>query len=84
MPKYPISVSVSSSLARKFTPLIARKYANKIENYINTQSQNDPVTVFNYYEIASDLGIDKKVIKDFLFPIGGGSNGITVQNPTVN
>jgi hypothetical protein len=37
--------------------------------------------VFNYYEVADQTGVHKEIVRDLLRPLGGGSNGITVQNP---
>lgn len=82
MPSYPITLSVPSSLRKRRLPAsILREYATRIENYLNSHSQNEPVCVFDYYQLATELGIDKKIIKAFLAPIGGGSNGITINNP---
>jgi len=58
--------------------------AREIEDYINERCEDTPEHVFTYYEIASDLSLGKKVVKDFLSPLGGGSNGITVHNPMLN
>jgi hypothetical protein len=40
--------------------------------------------MFDYYQIASELEIEKEIIKAFLAPKGGGSNGITIKNPKPN
>lgn len=82
MPSYPISLSVPSSLTkRRLSASIGREYATRIENYLNDHCQNEPECEFDYGQLANELGIDKKTIKRFLAPIGGGSNGITISNP---
>ena len=56
--------------------------ANRIADWLNTKLSSLPegtVTEFDYYEIASDLGIDKATVKRILFANGGGSNGITLR-----
>ncbi len=84
MPIYPIILSVPSSLIKRKIPRsILREYAKRIENYLNNLALYESVSVVDYHLIAGELGIDKKIIKAFLAPIGGGSNGITINNPKV-
>ena len=81
MPDYPIRLSIPASLKKlKLPPSILREYATRIEDFLNAGSQAKPESGFDYFEIADKLGIDKEVIKRFLAPIGGGSNGITIIN----
>lgn len=81
MPSYPIRLSVPSSLIkRRIFGSILREYATRIENFLNARSQTQPVSVFGYHEISAELGIEKEIIKTFLAPKGGGSNGITIKN----
>ena len=85
MPSYPITLSVPSSLTRRRLPgSILREYATRIENFLNTRSQAQAVSVFDYNEISAELGIATEIIKAFLAPRGGGSNGITIRNPKRN
>lgn len=56
--------------------------ANQIADWLNNKLSPLPdgtVTEFDYYEIASDLGIEKAAVKRILFANGGGSNGITLK-----
>jgi hypothetical protein len=82
MPSFPITLSVPSSLSKKgLPPSVLREYATQIENYINNHNCNEPVCEFDYGELASEIGIDKEVIRRYLAPKGGGSHGITMTNP---
>ena len=81
MPKYPIVVPIPSSVVRKFTHSVAKDFKTRIEQFINESSKDRTGPVLTYSQIASDLGINRRIVRDFLEPIGGGSNGITIHNP---
>ncbi len=80
MPYYPISLSVSSRMVRKFGPTIAHHCAKRIRDYVNEQAEEAEVTVLEYGLIGAALGIDKRIVKECLAPLGGGQTGITIRN----
>ena len=51
--------------------------AAKIEKYLNERYVKGQPTIFGYYEIAQDLGMSKERVRDILYPVDCGSNGIT-------
>ncbi len=81
MPTYPISVPVSSQIAKKYSPKMERELANKIENYINENSKYVDATTFDYMLISRELGISEGIIKEYLCPLSGSRSSITVNNP---
>ena len=81
MPNYPISVAVSSQIAQKYSPKMERELAIKIENYINENSRYIAVATFDFKNISRELGIPISIIIEYLCPLGGSRNGITIKNP---
>jgi len=79
--RYPVTVPLSPKLAKKLSPSIAHEIAGKIGRYINEQARDAPGITFTYSEISEELGIFKEIVKEFLFPVDGGHNGITITNP---
>jgi hypothetical protein len=86
MATYPIQLSSTPATLkkRKLPHTTCREYATRIEDYLNRNSQKHFVSKFDYFQIASDLGIEKEIIKAYLAPKGGGLNGITITNPKAN
>jgi len=81
MARYPIRVRTTSKMVKKFSAPIALEISRKIEDYVNDQAKDNPVTVIDYFEISANLGISKELVRDLLFPVDGGHNGITINNP---
>ena len=81
MPNYPISVAVSNQIAQKYSPKIEREIAIKIENYINENSRYIAVATFDFKNISRELGIPISIIIEYLCPLSGSRNGITIKNP---
>jgi len=71
---YPITARTSAKFVKKFTPGIAREYAKNVQDYVNNLAKDKPVTVINYYEIATALGISEKFVRELLSPIEAGHN----------
>lgn len=85
MPQYPITVNAkpySGNDPKKFAKYqLAHQQAKAIESFLNEEVKKGTKkdAVFNYGDIASRLGMDKKEVYKLLFPVGGGSNGITIN-----
>ncbi len=81
MAGYPIRVRTTSKMVKNFSAPIALEFSRRIEDYVNDRAKEKSATVINYFEISSALGISKAIVRDLLFPVDGGHNGITVNNP---
>lgn len=57
--------------------------AAKLEDYLNKQMANSSIRLFTYYEIAEDLHLHENIVRELLFAVDGGHNGITVSNPNI-
>lgn len=51
--------------------------ANRIEEYLNAKYIKGQPQTIDYWIIAQDTGIPKTTVAKLLFPVRGGSNGIT-------
>ena len=81
MPNYPISVSVSNQIAKKYSSKMEREIAIKIENYINENSRYIAVARFDYKNLSRELGIPINIIIEYLCPLSGSRKDITIKNP---
>lgn len=81
MARYPVTVPISPKLVKKLSQPIAHEIARKIGRYMNEQVKDAPGISLTYGEISAELGISKEIVREFLFPVDGGSNGITILNP---
>ncbi|MBW1803020.1 MAG: hypothetical protein JRJ85_20095 [Deltaproteobacteria bacterium] len=82
MPNYPIKMTgIPPKALKAFGAASAKEMAAKIENYINENSKGLPAKIFDYARISVDLGIDIETIRLFLSSLGGGYNGIIIDNP---
>jgi hypothetical protein len=81
MAKYPVMVKLPHKLLKNLPLDIALKQRRKIEDYLNERAKDSPATVFYYGAIASDTGIDKEIVMDFLYPLSGSNVGIAIIKP---
>ena len=85
MAKYPKRIPVEPY--RGSNPRLKQKWmqsietARQIEDYINKEMENseEDVRILNYGSIAVGLGIGEETVRDLLYPIDCGYNGITVH-----
>ncbi len=84
MVEYPIKVPRDgyrgSQPRRKAKQCETNQIAEWLEKYLNDKIAADPTErqVYIYGFIASDLGLRTEVVRDILFGVDGGHNGLTV------
>jgi hypothetical protein len=84
MVEYPIRVPRDgyrgSQPRRKAKQREANQIAEKLEKYLNDKIAADPSDrqTYIYGFIAGDLGLPTEVVRDILFGVDGGHNGLTV------
>jgi hypothetical protein len=87
MVTYPVQVprkSYRGSDQRRLLKVITHnRVAAELERYINgrIQSRAEETQTFLYYEIAAETGCPKDLVRDVLFGVDGGHNGLTVRKP---
>jgi hypothetical protein len=88
MVTYPVRVSRKSYRGSKET--IRRKtnehnrIARELEEYINQRikEQEEETRVYYYYEIASETGYSKELVREILFSVDCGHHGFTDRKTT--
>jgi hypothetical protein len=81
MAKYPVIVKLPQKPPKNLPLDIALKLRRKIEDYLNERAKDSPATVFYYNAIAGDIGIDKEIVRDFLYQLSGSNVGIAIIKP---
>ena len=89
MPTYPVHIVSPSSLQRtmKKTKLPLQyqlKQLKNIEDYLNDRAKNKATLTLTYADIAEKTGTTVQIVRSCLQRIGGGSYGITIQNPNLD
>lgn len=85
MVTYPVRISAPPYRGSK--PALRQKarekaqLADALESYINERMEGQEVRTFYYGIIAIDLSIPVDQIKDLLFALDSGHNGLTVCTP---
>ncbi len=87
MVTYPVRINVKQYRGKKqklqFQYQQKLEIATKIERYLNERMADCAVQTFDYFEIAEDLYLCKETVRDILFAVDGGHNGITIMNPKI-
>lgn len=85
MISYPVSVPMKSyrgSDARKRSKVSElNRLAQRVEEYLNTDlaaKPDDTIHVYSSYSVASDIGADFETVRDIIFSLDCGSNGVTI------
>lgn len=87
MASYPLRINVKPYRGHNKRRLInfqSKLYsARQIEEYLNKQMESCAAgpQCFDYGDIANAVGLTKKCVREILFAVGGGSNGITIGKP---
>ena len=91
MVAYPVRVTVkeyngqdAKKLARYRRRLVI---ADRIEDYLNEKMKpldSGAFSEFDYGVIASDLKLEKRIVRDILYALDCGSNGITIGKPNAS
>ncbi len=85
MVRLPVSIPVPSPKrgddASYWEYRARRELADKVEAFLNATPPGDNSTEYDYGLIAQELKVEKQSIRDLLYPVDGGSNGITVYWP---
>lgn len=88
MKTYPLRVNVKPY--RGHVPELRLRYLDKvcrgnaIEAYLNEKMHaavSGEARSFDYWEIANELGMSEEDVRDILFAVDGGHNGITIKRP---
>jgi hypothetical protein len=86
MLSYPIVVPMPRRrLPRYYHPTAGKEIRKQLEDYLNKQvvaiNKDSPGTVITYAEIEVATGINREIVKLFLFPLTGNHGSITIINP---
>jgi hypothetical protein len=67
-------------IGRFFSTPRQNQLAQRIEEYLNSKVSEDEAETQTYFysEIADDLGADENEVRDILYAVDHGSNGITI------
>jgi hypothetical protein len=82
MPQFPFVISLDPYRGNDLKKLAKYEFqkalACQIQEHINAQEEPDKTMMFTYEDISIRLDCDASDVRAILFPIGGGSNGITI------
>ena len=88
MVTYPISVRrkyyQGSSAKKQFEAQEHNRIAAVLEEHINKRMMENQATEFftyTYGRIAADLGLDLELVRNILFSVDYGHNGLTIRKP---
>ncbi len=79
---YPISLPwPRPNRTKHLTSNEVREFKKTIESYLNEVAKDSTGEILTYPQVAVATGIDKDVVRNFLYPLTGNTGGITVGNP---